>query len=189
MPMIPPGQRAARRATSMAARQNGIAQKAKRSKAQFDTFDPKTANAALTDFKATHAWARDGDQDEVKKAVAYLLSKEGGRYGSQRYAQPGDAQTLQPGTPPPPAGAPARNPAADAVMASAPGPRLTPSGKPAMAPMNRTALANYRERYGISRRDWSEDGSLERLLVKDGTYKPRATRRRRGIPDGTYEMR
>ena len=83
----------------MAAPKKGtLRAKAAKSKAKFDSFDKETRNAALQDFKATHQWARSGDEDAVKQAVAYLLSKEKGRFGSQRYSDggPGDFEVDRP---------------------------------------------------------------------------------------------
>ena len=78
-------ERAARQATAQAARRNGIAARAARSDADFDSIDPALREQALEDFKATHDWTDTAEEDVVRKTVAYLLSRRGGRFGSESY--------------------------------------------------------------------------------------------------------
>lgn len=67
-----------------ASRSNRLVKRAQAAKIDPGSFDKDTLNRAVSRFMATHKWARQaGAQSEaVRKAAAYLLSKEHGYYSA-----------------------------------------------------------------------------------------------------------
>jgi len=63
---------------------NTLRRKARQANVSPGSFDKGALNRAVSRFTATHAWARQpGQEDAVKQAAAFLLSKESKFYGAK----------------------------------------------------------------------------------------------------------
>jgi len=62
-----------------------IVEKAKKSKVQVSAFAKDDLNRAVARFVATHKWAKKAGKqsDDVRRAAAFLLSKENSFYGAK----------------------------------------------------------------------------------------------------------
>lgn len=76
-------------------RRPNLRRKARQAGIDPGAFDKKTLNQAVAKFASTHKWARQpGQEDAVRQAAAYLLSKEHGFYNGSRKSKKSQSAKL-----------------------------------------------------------------------------------------------